>query len=404
MTGVQTCALPISALPIMAGTIISEDECTIENLPMIDDVIYMKNILEKMGANITTNENGTMIINTRDINKCNMTCDVSRKIRASYYLLGAGLCRFRKAEVLYPGGCNIGVRPIDQHIKGFEALGADVEIDHGIIKCTSEKLVGSRIYLDVVSVGATINIMLSAIKAEGTTVIENAAKEPHVVDVANFLNAMGADIRGAGTDIIRINGVDKLHGCRYSVIPDQIEAGTYMIAAAATGGDIIVNNVIPKHMEPVTAKLREMGVEVVEYGDSIRVTSRGKLKKVNVKTLPYPGFPTDLQQPMTAMLSKIEGTSVVTETIFEDRFKYVDELKRMGANIKVDGRTAVIRGVDKLTGAKVKATDLRGGMALVIAGLIAGGITEVDCVQHIERGYENFANKFLNLGARIKKG
>lgn len=393
-----------AALPIMAGTIISEDECTIENLPMIDDVIYMKNILEKMGANITTNENGTMIINTRDINKCNMTCDVSRKIRASYYLLGAGLCRFRKAEVLYPGGCNIGVRPIDQHIKGFEALGADVEIDHGIIKCTSEKLVGSRIYLDVVSVGATINIMLSAIKAEGTTVIENAAKEPHVVDVANFLNAMGADIRGAGTDIIRINGVDKLHGCRYSVIPDQIEAGTYMIAAAATGGDIIVNNVIPKHMEPVTAKLREMGVEVVEYGDSIRVTSRGKLKKVNVKTLPYPGFPTDLQQPMTAMLSKIEGTSVVTETIFEDRFKYVDELKRMGANIKVDGRTAVIRGVDKLTGAKVKATDLRGGMALVIAGLIAGGITEVDCVQHIERGYENFANKFLNLGARIKKG
>ena len=393
-----------AALPIIVSTILADGVCKIENLPKIKDVYCLNKIMKMLGAHLEFDEKGLMTIDTSDISKCRMVDELAREMRGSYYILGAALSRFKQVEVLYPGGCNIGNRPIDQHIKGFEALGATVEIDHGIVKCKADKLKGSRIYLDVVSVGATINIMLAATMAEGTTIIENAAKEPHIVDVANFINTMGGDIRGAGTDVIKINGVEKLHGCTYSVIPDQIEAGTYMVMAAATGGDVVVDNVIPKHLEPVIAKLREMGVEVVEYEDSVRVSSNGELNPINIKTLPYPGFPTDLQQPMTALLSKVKGTSIVTESIFEGRFKYVDELKRMGADISVDGRTAVIKGVDKIMGAKVKATDLRAGAAMIVAGLEASGITEIDEAYHIERGYEGIVNKLLNLGAKIKKG
>ncbi len=392
-----------AALPIIATTILAGDKCTVENLPLIRDVFYYRDILEQLGAKATLDDKGTMRVDTTGIDNCIVENELAQKFRASYYTLGAGLGRFGKAEVMYPGGCNIGSRPIDQHIKGFEALGATVEIDHGIIKCEADRLIGNKIYLDVVSVGATINIMLAAVLAEGKTTIENAAKEPHIVDVANILNAMGANIRGAGTDVIKINGVNGLHGCTYSVIPDQIEAGTYMMAAAITGGDIIINNVIPTHLESVTAKLREMNVEVEEYGDSIRVTADDRLKGVNVKTLTYPGFPTDLQQPMSVLLSSAEGTSIVTESIFDGRFKYVDELKRMGANIKVDGRTAVIKGIERLSGARVSALDLRSGAAMVVAGLSADGITEIDNVYHIDRGYANLENKLLNLGAKITR-
>ena len=393
-----------AALPIMVATILTKDKCIIENLPMIRDVDCLKEILIKIGAKVKLIEKGAMEIDTTNIEKCKLTDDINRKMRASYYLLGAGLGRFKESEVLYPGGCDIGVRPIDQHIKGFEALGATVEIDHGIIKCKADKLRGNRIYLDVVSVGATINIMMAATLAEGITIIENAAREPHIVDVANFINACGGKIIGAGTDIIKIVGVERLKGCNYSVIPDQIEAGSYMIMGVATEGDIIVNNVIPKHLEPVTAKLREMGVEVTEYGESIRVTVNKKLRSVDIKTLPYPGFPTDLQQLMSALLSKTEGTSVVTETIFEGRFKFVDELKRMGANILVDSRIAVIKGVENLMGTRVEAKDLRGGAALIVAALSANGVTEINKAYHIERGYEDIIDKLLNLGADIKEG
>ena len=325
-------------------------------------------------------------------------------MRASYYLMGALLARFGRAEVIFPGGCAIGVRPIDQHIKGFEALGAKVTIEHGIIKAYAKNgLKGANIYLDVVSVGATINIMLAACRAEGTTVIENAAKEPHVVDVANFLNTMGAKIKGAGTDIIKISGVDHLKGCSYSVIPDQIEAGTYMIAAAATLGDVTLENVIPKHLESITAKLVEMGVDIEEGEDAIRVSCNKRTHGVNVKTLPYPGFPTDLQQPLSVLLSVSEGRSIITESIWESRFKHVDELKRMGANIKVEGKISVIDGIEKLSGAEVVATDLRAGAAMVIAGLIADGFTTVDNIRHIDRGYEHIENKFNELGANIKR-
>ncbi|MBU5294427.1 UDP-N-acetylglucosamine 1-carboxyvinyltransferase [Anaerosalibacter bizertensis] len=393
-----------AALPIIVGTILADDKCKIDNLPMIGDVYNLVKIMEMLGSKVHLDESGYMDIDTSTISDSILIDEITRKMRASYYLLGACLSRFGEVKVLYPGGCNIGVRPIDQHIKGFEALGAKVEVEHGVISCKADKLIGNKIYLDVVSVGATINIMMAATMAEGTTIIENAAKEPHIVDMANFINAMGGDIRGAGTDIIKINGVNKLHGCNYSVIPDQIEAGTYMIAAAATKGDVIINNVIPKHLEPVSAKLIEMGVEVAEYGDSIRVNGNSNMKSVNVKTLPYPGFPTDLQQPMTALLSGVKGTSIVTETVFEGRYKYVDELKRMGVDITVDGRTAIIKGVDTLMGAKVKATDLRGGAALIIAGLMANGVTEIEEAYHIERGYENFISKLLNLGAKVKEG
>ncbi|EOD00189.1 UDP-N-acetylglucosamine 1-carboxyvinyltransferase [Caldisalinibacter kiritimatiensis] len=392
-----------AAVAIIPATLLSGDKCIVDNLPLIRDVFILKDIMKDLGAEIELNDDGVMTVDTSMIKKCNASSELSQKLRASYYLLGAGLARFKEVEVAYPGGCNIGNRPIDQHIKGFEALGAKVEIEHGIIRAKADKLTGAKIYLDIVSVGATINIMLAAVMAEGKTIIENAAKEPHIVDVANFLNSMGADIRGAGTDIIKINGVKELHGCTYSVIPDQIEAGTYMIAAAATKGDVVIDNVIPKHLEPVTAKLRELGVEVVEYGDSIRVTGTDKIKSANIKTLPYPGFPTDLQQPMTVLLTQAEGTSIVTESIFEGRFKYVDELKRMGAKIKVEGRTAVVEGPKQLSSAKVMATDLRAGAAFVIAGLISDGVTEIGNIYHVDRGYEKIEYKLMNLGAKIKR-
>lgn len=392
-----------AALPIIAATLLAGDKCTIENLPLIEDVYVYKEIMLELGAKVSLDDKGVMEIDTSGIMECKAPYDLATKIRASYYLLGAGLGRFSETQSPPPGGCNIGNRPIDQHIKGFEALGAKVEIDHGVIKCKADQLKGAKIYLDVVSVGATINIMLASVLAEGKTIIENAAKEPHIVDVANFLNAMGAEIRGAGTDVIRVEGVMKLKGCTYSIIPDQIEAGTYMITAAATGGDIIIDNVIPTHLEAITAKLKEMGVGVEEYGDSIRVWTPKELKSVDVKTLPYPGFPTDLQQPMSVLLANVSGTSIVTETVSEDRFKYVDELKRMGAKIKVDGRVAVIEGIEKLSAARISVTDLRAGAAMVIAGLVGEGVTEVEDIYHIDRGYEKLENKLLSLGARIKR-
>lgn len=393
-----------AVLAIIPATLLAGDRCVIENVPLIKDVYTLRDIMTYLGAKVELlEEKNTMILDTSTIEKCEAPYELAKRLRASYYLIGAALGRFKEANVAYPGGCEIGTRPIDQHIKGFEALGSKVDIDHGVIKCKADKLTGANIYLDVVSVGATINIMLASVLAEGKTIIENPAKEPHIVDTANFLNSMGADVRGAGTDVIRINGVEKLHGCTYSVIPDQIEAGTYMMAAAATGGDVTIKNVIPKHLESVVAKLKEMGVVVIENDTSIRVKADEGLKNVNVKTLPYPGFPTDLQQPMTVLLTKANGTSIVTESIFEGRFKYVDELKRMGANIKVNGRTSVIDGVDKLSGARVSATDLRAGAAFVIAGLIADGVTEVDNIHHIDRGYQRIENKLASLGAKIKR-
>lgn len=327
---------------------------------------------------------------------------ISKKIRASYYLLGALLGKYKKAEVALPGGCNIGSRPIDQHIKGFEALGAHVEVKHGMIVATADELTGANIFLDMASVGATINIMLAAVRAKGTTVIENAAKEPHVVEVANFLSSMGADVKGAGTDVIKINGVKELHGTEYMIIPDQIEAGTYMIAGAITGGDVTVNNIIPKHMEAVSAKLSEMGVIIEEYDEAIRVIANKPLKNIQVKkTLPYPGFPTDMQPQMTALLSVTGGTSIMTESIFESRFSYTDELNRMGANIKVEGNTAIVKGVDELTGAEVTAPDLRAGAGIIIAALAAKGETAVTGVEYVDRGYEHIEDKLKGLGADI---
>lgn len=393
-----------AALAIIPAAILCQGECVIQNVPMIEDVKVLRDILVEMGASVEMIDNATMKINSTNIKKSYIKNGLSKKIRASYYLLGAGLGKFKKASMPTPGGCAIGERPIDQHIKGFEALGATVEItDDGRINVSAKELVGTKIYLDVVSVGATINIMMAAVFAKGKTTIENAAKEPHIVDTANFLNSMGADIRGAGTDIIRIYGVKKLKGCTYRVIPDQIEAGTYMIAAAATKGDIIIDNIIPKHLEPVSAKLKEMGMEIEEYGDSLRVHYERKLEPVNIKTLPYPGFPTDLQQPMAVLLSSITGKSVVYESVWENRFKYIDELKKMGAKIEVDGRYAHIDGVENLEGTVVRATDLRAGAALIVAGLVANGMTEVTDIYHIDRGYENIENKFMNLGAKIKR-
>ncbi|QEK13485.1 UDP-N-acetylglucosamine 1-carboxyvinyltransferase [Crassaminicella thermophila] len=393
-----------AAVAIIPASILAGDMCVIENLPSIEDIHVLKEILEYIGAEVELNQEKKMMkVNSSSIEECFAPYELAKRLRASYYLLGAALGRFKKARVAFPGGCDIGTRPIDQHIKGFEALGAKVKIDHGIIHVEAEELKGAEIYLDVVSVGATINIMMAACRAKGKTIIENAAKEPHIVDVANFLNAMGADIRGAGTDVIKINGVEEMKGCTYSVIPDQIEAGTFMIMAAGTGGDVIIDNVIPKHLDPITAKLREMGVEIQEYGESLRVVSNNKFKNVNIKTLVYPGFPTDLQQPISALLSQAEGTSIITETIYEGRFKHVDELKRMGAKIKVEGNVAIIQGVDRLSGAKVSATDLRAGAALVIAGLMAEGVTEIDNVHYIDRGYEAIEEKLLSLGAKIKR-
>ena len=359
--------------------------------------------MEGIGAKIERLGEHRVKINGSLIHDLSVDYEYINKIRASYYLLGALLGKYKKAEVAFPGGCAIGTRPIDLHLKGFRALGADVDIQHGLISATAEHLVGNHIYLDKVSVGATINIMMAASMAEGKTIIENAAKEPHVVDVANFLNSMGANIRGAGTDVIRIVGVEKLHKTEYSIIPDQIEAGTFMFAAAATKGDVTVKNVIPKHLEATTAKLIEIGCEVEEFDDAVRVVSSKPLHHTQVTTLPYPGFPTDMQPQMSVLLALAEGTSTVTESIFENRFKYVDELTRMGANIKVESNIAIINGVTRYTGARVNAPDLRAGAALVIAGLVAEGITVIDDIYFIERGYEEFDQKLRGIGAQIEK-
>lgn len=398
INGAKNAAVAILPAAIMASDGISY----IDNIPDIEDVHCLERILETLGCKISR-KNTSVTIDSSCINKCHACTEDVRKMRASYYLIGALLGRFKKAKVELPGGCPIGVRPIDQHIKGFEALGAEVEIEHGAVNISAKKLIGANIFFDVISVGATINVMLAATLAEGVTTLENVAKEPHVVDVANFLNTMGANIKGAGTDIIRITGVEKLTGCSYSVIPDQIEAGTYMIATAACGGQVTINNVIPKHLESISAKLVEMGAEVIENGDSITVKSTKRLKAANIKTLPYPGFPTDVQQPMSVLFSVSEGRSIINESIWESRFKHVDELKKMGADIKVEGRTAIIEGSPKLTGAVVKATDLRAGAAMVIAGLIADGTTEVLSIEHIDRGYPNIENKFKQLGADINR-
>ncbi|CDF59008.1 UDP-N-acetylglucosamine 1-carboxyvinyltransferase [Thermobrachium celere] len=394
-----------AAVAILPAVILADKgEFVIENLPQIEDIKCLEEILKSLGANVEEVGEGALKIDVKGVKDFRALSEEVKKMRASYYLLGSLLAKFGRAEVAFPGGCPIGVRPIDQHIKGFEAMGAKVTIEHGVIKAYTESgLKGAHIFLDVVSVGATINIMLAATKAEGVTIIENAAKEPHVVDVANFLNSMGAKIKGAGTDVIKIYGVKELEACNYSVIPDQIEAGTYMVAAAATQGDVVLKNVIPKHLESITAKLLEMGVIVEEGEDTVRVYCKKRPKGVNIKTLPYPGFPTDLQQPMSTLCTIAEGVSIINESIWEGRFKHCDELKRMGAKIKVEGRIAVIEGIDKLSGAEVAATDLRGGAALVVAGLVADGVTEITNIRHIDRGYEKIEYKLQKLGAKIKR-
>ena len=392
-----------AALGILAAAIMADETVTIENVPNVRDTRALLQTFEGIGAKVKYVYNNSVQINGQSINDVIVDNDSIKKIRASYYLLGALLGKYRRAEVALPGGCNIGSRPIDQHIKGFRALGANVEIKGGMVIAEAKELKGSHIYLDVVSVGATINIMLAACMAEGNTIIENSAKEPHIVDVANFLNSMGANIKGAGTDVIRIKGVKHLSGTTYSIIPDQIEAGTFMFAAAATKGDVTIRNVIPKHLESISAKLIEIGCEVTEYDDAVRVVGHPNLRSTNVKTLPYPGFPTDMQPQMAVVLALANGSSMVTESIFENRFKYVDELTRMGARIKVEGNTAYIEGVPGLTGAQVASPDLRAGAALVIAALAADGISIIDDIQYIQRGYEDFEIKLRSRGALIEK-
>lgn len=393
-----------SALPIFAAAILTDEDVIISNVPDISDVEIISLAIQEIGARVTRIDDHTIRINGKDVRPLQVDNEYIRKIRASYYLIGALLGRFKKANVVLPGGCNIGNRPIDQHLKGFHKLGADVRIVGGNVVAETRKLQGAHIFLDMASVGATINLMLAAVLAEGQTVIETAAKEPHVVDVANFLNSMGARIKGAGTDTIRINGVEKLHGTRYTIIPDQIEAGTFMIAAAATGGDVTIKGVIPKHMEAVTAKLSDMGISVEEGDDYVRVVAGGDRPRfTNIKTMPYPGYPTDLQPQITALASISQGTSVIMEEVFDARFKFVDELVRMGATIRTDKTTAVVDGVEELTGATVSAPDLRGCAALVIAGLVARGTTVIENMNFIERGYEKFAEKIVSLGGSIIK-
>lgn len=397
-----------SAVAILPATLLADGPSTIENIPLIQDVSVYCDILRYLGVRVDTapgngQEGPRASIDPSALEWRNPPQEMVKRLRASYYLIGVLLAKYGHAEVTFPGGCDIGSRPIDQHIKGFTALGAKVKVEHGIVMAEARRLVGAPVYLDVVSVGATINIMLAATLAEGRTIIENAAKEPHVVDLANYLNAAGANVKGAGTDIIKIIGVDKLSGVTHPIIPDEIEAATYMIAAAATGGDLIIDNVIPKHLESVSAKLAETGAIVEENGDSIRVAGEGRPRPVTVKTLPYPGFPTDAQQQITAMLSVATGTSIVTETVFEGRFKHIDELKRMGAEITVEGRTAIVQGVDHLTGAAVRATDLRAGAALVVAGLMAEGETEISEIEHIDRGYERAVEKLSSVGASLRR-
>ena len=396
-----------AALGILAAAIMTDGECLIDNMPNVRDTNVLLQAMEGIGARVERKGDNEVVISGKDIDSAGdliVDNEYIRKIRASYYLIGALLGKYKKAQVVLPGGCDIGSRPIDQHIKGFRALGAEVKIEHGMIIAQAEQLVGSRIYLDVVSVGATINIMMAAALAQGNTVIENAAKEPHIVDVANFLNSMGADIRGAGTDVIRIKGVEKFHDTEYSVIPDQIEAGTFMMAAAATRGDVLIKNVIPKHLETISAKLSEIGAQIEESDDAVRVVATQRLCNTQIKTLPYPGFPTDMQPQMAITLGLSTGTSTITESIFENRFRYVEELRRMGANIKmVEGNTAIIHGVEKYTGATVAAPDLRAGAALVIAGLAAEGYTTVTQIGYIKRGYERFDEKLRALGGLIEE-
>ena len=392
-----------AALAILAAAAMTDETVIIENVPDLRDTVVMLKAMESIGIRVERCGRHTVKINSGAVSNLVIEDDGIKKIRASYYFLGALLGKYKKAEVALPGGCNIGLRPIDQHIKGFRALGADVRIEHGLIITEAGQLRGSHIYLDVVTVGATINVMMAAVMAEGQTIIGNAAKEPHVVDVANFLNSMGASIKGAGTDVVRIRGVQKLHGTEYTIIPDQIEAGTFMFAAAVTKGDVTVKNVIPKHLESISAKLIEIGCEVEESDDAVRVVAAKPLTHTHVKTLPYPGFPTDMQPQITVALGLSRGTSIVTESIFENRFKYVDELTRMGASIKVESNTAIIDGVPKYTGASLTAPDLRAGAALVTAALAAEGVSTIDDIKFIERGYEDFPQKLQSLGAQIEK-
>ena len=393
-----------AVVAILPATVLARDVCVIENIPNISDVTALLNILRDLGAKVRLLDKTTVEIDTTHIGKPVVSHELAKPLRASYYFLGSLLGRCGRADVSLPGGCNFGgVRPIDQHIKGFKALGADVSVNYGMVTMDSKELRGEHIYFDVVSVGATINVMLAAVKAKGVTIMENVAKEPHIVDLANFLNSMGADIRGAGTDVIKIHGVDVMHGTNYSIIPDQIEAGTYMVAAAATGGDVLIQNVIPKHLESITDKLRKAGAEVEEFDDSIRVRRTGPILPVNVKTMPHPGFPTDMQPQMATMLCCAGGTSIISEGVWDNRFKYVDELRKMGANVQVDGKVAVIEGVEQLTGAPVRALDLRAGAAMLIAGLMADGCTKVEDIHHIERGYSDLVEKLNRLGADIRK-
>ncbi|MGL5633863.1 MAG: UDP-N-acetylglucosamine 1-carboxyvinyltransferase [Sarcina sp.] len=399
INGAKNAAVAILPAAIMA----SEGKCTIDNVPDISDVHCLERIIESLGCTVKKIGPNTIEIDATTISSTNACTEDVRRMRASYYFIGALLARFKKARVELPGGCPIGARPIDQHIKGFEALGAKVEVTDTAVEIEAANLKGTNIFFDVVSVGATINVMIAATLAEGTTILENVAREPHVVDVANFLNTMGANIKGAGTDVIRIKGVEKLVGCDYSVVPDQIEAGTFMIAAAATKGDVTLKNIIPKHLESIGAKLIEMGVKIEEGDDTIRVYVDGPLKGINVKTTPYPGFPTDVQQPMAALLTVVAGKSMIVESIWENRHKHADELIKMGANIEVEGRKAIITGVEKLHGANVEATDLRAGAAMVIAGIMAEGETVIGSIEHIDRGYPHIENKFNSLGADIRR-
>lgn len=392
-----------AAVAILPAVLLADSPCIVENLPEISDVATLLRAIKSLGANVKFINKSTVEIDPKSANSYVIDKKMAEGMRASSYFLGALLGRHNRARVAPPGGCDFGVRPIDQHIKGFEALGARVIIENGMVDARAKQLRGCSVYLDVVSVGATINIMLAAVKASGLTVIENAAREPHIVDLANFLNSMGANIMGAGTSVIKIRGVNTLHGTSYSIIPDQIEAGTYMVAAAATKGDVLIENVIPKHLESIIAKLVETGAEITEYDEAVRVTMHGRPKKCNVKTMPHPGFPTDMQPQIATLLSVAEGTSIVTEGVWDNRFRYVDQLIGMGAKIQVDGKMAVITGVEKLTSAPVKAVDLRAGAAMIIAGLMTKGITEIENIIYIDRGYENVAEKFQLLGADIRR-
>ena len=401
---VTICGAKNSVVGLIPAALLAEEGvCVLENIPGISDVSMMLSILKSLGARVKVINKNTVEIDSRNIITNVVPYEMSKKLRASYYLIGALLGRFKKAKVAMPGGCDFGTRPIDQHLKSFEALGATVEIENGMVNASADNLIGSAIYMDVVSVGATINAMLAAVKSRGLTIIENAAREPHIVDIANFLNAMGADVRGAGTDVIKIRGVEKLHGCTYSVIPDQIEAGTYMAAVVATGGKALIKNVIPKHLESIMTKLVECGATIEEYDDSLLISREKPLVKCDVKTMPHPGFPTDMQPQFTALLSLASGVSAVYENVWDNRFKYVDQLVKMGAKIKVSGKLATIEGVEYLEGAPVGATDLRAGAALIIAGLCAHGTTEVENIEYIERGYDSIVEKLSAMGADIKR-